>query len=478
MAGHLLAGPPENGGFGALPWEQHILARHALNAQRLLCCPLPVSAYPPWVFVARMLLLLVTGNCASFSLLGWASCPRPPAVQGLPDPLLRMMDGLGALGRPDFMAGPWCAHIPLFYNPFLAPVVEGELPLEMAFWDVRWSKVQTMGQLHAAIVALACSPQQYRDGGVCLQTFGGAAWWLATTQQHALHRLEALRGRLPAAWVAAVETAATAVPAAVCSMEDALSSSVFWKLGDSTVTLENLTVKLATELHPAQAGWTTERASRFSAFAALATQGGGPPAAAGAGAAEVLVLLGRLWRLKWDNHPREVFWRLSLDGLPTAARMGNRLDMGCACGFAIPDRRHCYWECPIAQAVVNSLCSALSTGVGSPHQTLNTANVWLARPPAGVHAGIWDLVCLAAVAAMDSGRRSAVRNMLPPDPQPASAALTLRAGRGAAARFWDLLTDFCAHGSAPARWVEQVSASHPFIYFAPARGRWQVRTPT
>ena len=475
VAGHLLAGPPANGGFGALPWVQHILARHALCGQRLLS-PVPATApLPPWVLVAKALLLLATGNCGALSFLGWASCPRPPAVLGLPDPLLRMLDGLGALGRPDITAGPWCAGIPLFNNPFLA--VEGDPPLETAFWDVRWSKVQTIGQLHAAIMAIACSPQQYRDDGVCLQTLGPE--WLATTQQHAQHRLAALQGQLPAAWVAAVTAAAAAAPVADVSMETALGANVSWKLGDAAITLGSLTVKLATELHPAQSGWRTERATRFSAFAALATQGsGGPPVAAAAGAAEVLVLLGRLWRLKWDNHPREVFWRLSLDGLPTAARMGNRLDMGCACGFAIPDRRHCYWDCPIAKAVVHSLCSALSPGVGSPPPTLATPNIWLARPPTGIHAGVWDLVCLAAVAAMDSGRRAAVRSMLPPDPQPASAALTLRAGRGAAARFWDLLADFCGHGSVPARWAQQVPATHPFIFFTPALGRWQVRTPS
>jgi hypothetical protein len=478
VAGHLLAGPPATGGFGALPWVQHIQARHALCGQRLLR-PQPTTApLPPWVFVAKALLLLATGNCGALSFLGWASGPRPPAVLGLPDPLLRMLDGLGALGRPNITAGPWCAAIPLFNNPFLAPVVEGDLPLEAAFWDVRWSNVQTMGQLHAALAAIACSPQQYRDGGVCQQTFGNDARWLATTQQHAQHRLEALQGRLPAAWVAAVAAAAAQAPEAAADMETVLGANVSWQLGDTTSTLDGLTVKLATALHPAQAGWRTEREARFSAFAALATQGSGPPAAAAAGAAEVLVLLGRLWRLKWDNHPREVFWRLSLDGLPTATRMGNRLDMGCACGFAVPDRKHCYWDCPIAQAVVHSLRSALSPGVGSPQPTLATADIWLARPPAGIHAGIWDLVCLAAVAAMDSGRRSAVRCMLPPDPQPASAALTLRAGRGAAARFWDLLADFCGHGSAPARWAAQVPATHPYIFFTPALGRWQVRTPT
>ena len=204
---------------------------------------------PPWVFVAKSLLLLATGNCGALSFLGWASAPRPPAVLGLPDPLLRMLDGLGALGRPNIMAGPWCASIPLFNNPFLAPVVEGSEPWEMAFWDVRWSNVQTMGQLHAALVAIECSPQQYRDGGVCQKIFGHDARWLATTQQTAQYRLEALQGRLPAAWVAAVAAAAQLPEADLC-IETALRANVSWNLGNAAITLDNLTVKLATELHP------------------------------------------------------------------------------------------------------------------------------------------------------------------------------------------------------------------------------------
>ena len=205
-----------------------------------------------------------------------------------------------------------------------------------------------MGQLHAALVVSVLTPE-YPDGGVCQQTFGHDARWLATTQQHAQHRLEALQGRLPAAWVAAVAAAAAQASEAAADMETALGANVSWKLGDTVSTLDGLTVKLAAALHPVQAGWRTERAARFSAFAALATQGSGPPAAAAAGAAEVLVLLGRLWRLKWDNHPMEVFWRRA------ALRTWTPTISATTCG---PSRR----RCPRGAAVRSSRRSSWSDG--------------------------------------------------------------------------------------------------------------------
>ena len=59
------------------------------------------------------------------------------------------------------------------------------------------------------------------------------------------------------------------------------------------------------------------------------------------------------------------------------------------------------------------------------------------RQPAGVHAGVWDAVCLAALAAMDGGRRQLAARLLqarqaadgpsssphPPPPPPTSAQL-------------------------------------------------------
>ena len=65
-------------------------------------------------------------------------------------------------------------------------------------------------------------------------------------------------------------------------------------------------------------------------------------------------------------------------------------------------------------------------------------------------------------------------------PHASSHIKPLAAGGGAAVQRYrrGAGADFCGHGSVPARWAQQVPATHPFIFFTPALGRWQVRTPS
>jgi len=76
--------------------------------------------------------------------------------------------------------------------------------------------------------------------------------------------------------------------------------------------------------------------------------------------------------------------------------------------------------------------------------------VWLMRTQRGVTRGVWRLVCLVALSAMDYGRRLAARRILEgqrslqPGPQ-----LALQVQRAAVARFWGILSEFCALGGAP-----------------------------
>ena len=105
-------------------------------------------------------------------------------------------------------------------------------------------------------------------------------------------------------------------------------------------------------------------------------------------------LLRRLWRLRCDNGLKEPFWLLVHDGLPAAARLRTT----CKCGAAAPGDRHHYWACPVADAVTATIAAAAGAAVAR-HA------IWLCRAPPGIHAGVRDLVCLAAIAAMDHGRR-------------------------------------------------------------------------
>jgi len=185
---------------------------------------------------------------------------------------------------------------------------------------------------------------------------------------------------------------------------------------------------------------------------------------------DVLRLLRGLWRIPWDNQRKEFFWRFTVDGLPTAARM-HMLGEPCAvCDHLAPGRRHHYWECPVAEAVVQELRKGLAGFGGEP---LRCDHVWLARRPSSqLHWGVWVIVCQAALLGMDKGRRLMAASALAAQEQqhqprslhslPGPARLLI-VGRVAAATFWDMLADFVGLGLAPASWLAEVHSQHPFL---------------
>ena len=67
--------------------------------------------------------------------------------------------------------------------------------------------------------------------------------------------------------------------------------------------------------------------------------------------------MGRVWDLRWDNLRKEKALLLVHDGLPTAQRVHlvkTNPGIACACGSPNPGRAHCFWECPVARAVVEA----------------------------------------------------------------------------------------------------------------------------
>ena len=94
-------------------------------------------------------------------------------------------------------------------------------------------------------------------------------------------------------------------------------------------------------------------------------------------------------------------------------------------------------------------------------------HVLLAQPPSlRLHAGVWQMVCLAFVCALDHVRRAACAIALagvpsvPPSAPDTSVPFMINR---AIARFWDLLTEFCVLNAAPDSWQHSVVASHLFF---------------
>ena len=109
--------------------------------------------------------------------------------------------------------------------------------------------------------------------------------------------------------------------------------------------------------------------------------------------------------------------------------------------------------------------------------------MWLMRTERGVTRGVWRLVCLVALSAMDYGRRLAARRILEgqrsvrPGPQLALQVRTAGSSpldqRAAVARFWGILSEFCASGEAPEQW-QHSAAEGPFISFSNQLQQWAV----
>jgi hypothetical protein len=112
-----------------------------------------------------------------------------------------------------------------------------------------------------------------------------------------------------------------------------------------------------------------------------------------------------------------------------------------------------------------SLREHMAMAMGSPpgafDDCFSRADLWLVQPPAGLAPPVWDVVCLAALSALDSGRQQVVmagrrvRRAL-------TSAEVLRVSVSVVADFWGLLQSFVSLGLRPKGWAE-VPTHHPFL---------------
>ena len=128
----------------------------------------------------------------------------------------------------------------------------------------------------------------------------------------------------------------------------------------------------------------------------------------------------------------------------------------CACGMlAAPSpRTHYFWDCAAAQVVRAFLAHHL----GIPMHALEKPNLWLLEPPAGVQQDVWDVVCMAAISALERHRRL---SHVADEQAPYNWVV---AGAMAVADMVERLQGFVMLGKAPKnRGWARVAADHPFI---------------
>jgi hypothetical protein len=97
-----------------------------------------------------------------------------------------------------------------------------------------------------------------------------------------------------------------------------------------------------------------------------------------------------------------------------------------------------------------------------------------------VHAGVWLVVALSALLAMDKGRKllfvwsQRMAQQPPLSPQHALGQHqhhVMLASKLATATFWDMLIDFVGVGDCRPEWEGRVGIAHPFLCVMPATGQ-------
>jgi hypothetical protein len=451
----------------------------------------------PWVHVARHLISQGLGHHPMCRQLGIAMCSAQgrttPAGALLPSPLLRLVEAFRALPvwqdvkQPPLVEGVWLANAPLWGNPFAAQQPQQPLPragLEMSFPALaQVPNLRTVWDLREVILlvhAVRNAPEyQAQVWGLHLAGRPELQDWSVAKQQ-----VLALANALPQSWrPVVVGSDITAEQLVAAPSVDVVMAQLVGRLGWSLprgrpMTLYTASVKRCTTLQ--MASQRLQVKLRVMQFVESVGSGVVPCVTH----EEVMAMLKRVWALRWDNQRKELLWRLVLNGLPTAARM-DMVGEACQCGVMAPGCRHHFWECP----AVAPLRGEVERHVGC---VVQCEHVWVARHPrAGLHKGVWQVVALATLLAMDKARRLLCKWRLdarrldqqlhqphpggvgqPPPPLDRQMSMVARV---AVATFWDMLADFVAVNKGSSAWRHGLPLDHPLIAPSPQRDVLVVR---
>jgi hypothetical protein len=519
----LLQGPVSHGGFGLLPWRRHMLARHAkwgalLASHLLLHDVVSAASSPLWVRVMGGLVVEFRGRRPVHaglvflldSTMGVVWDGAGSAVQRLCRGLFELSLAFGPLGdvgaAPLPPPGAWCAGMPLWYNPVLLPqgyaasagmLLEGvgRLGFLMAI-PTLWTLVdflRIMGALHRAPLAdhgaymAAVWEPELLSLGLTLMPFDMFA--LVSNRLLVYTIFQELQVALPLGWLDAAFASVQGFPGAgmPASMNAVVSEMVAPRLGwvprrpgVRPVPLTALSVRVATFM---QLGVVD--AARMALHHDFIAAAFGVRHVGAAADAALLDFRGRLracWKLTWENEHKETLFRLCVDGMP-GSRVEAVRPRQCPCG-ALPAaaRLHVFWDCPVALAVRAAIQGGLPVASG----VLLRSDLWLLKPPLGVHPGVWSVVCMCALSAMAHGGRflwatftqeAAVAGpslgqatlfqawgLPPPIPHvvPGASLVQIAAGR-ALMRFWEELHDFASLSLVPAAWGSDLAGHGSFL---------------
>jgi hypothetical protein len=386
---------------------------------------------------------------------------------------------------PDAIAGPWCFVAPLWGNAALTgpdgACLEAVFPALFALRGLTALGIAVRCWDALAAVRAALLDAQRRPAGVsprivrqCTLQLGqlvlrgvlgyrdlGAA--LDARGPVVSAQLAALLALVPSSWVAAARLVASGAAAAPPAQDAwaALLRGLAWRPeGGPIMPLLSLSVKRGTRLQLA----TEYQQLREYHLRYLADAYDGPVPSLGFAAFRDT--LRRLWALKWEARHKEALWRLAVHGITVFPLMRGHGQRGrvsrCPCGATVSGggqcwvRRHVFWDCFVARTLREELAAALGMSA-SPE--VQRPQLWLVFPPPGIHPRVWDVVALAALAALERGRQHMYRGGA--SPTPLTRPQLIGIGADVVADFWARVASYAALGLVPAGW-ESVPADHPF----------------
>ena len=174
----------------------------------------------------------------------------------------------------------------------------------------------------------------------------------------------------------------------------------------------------------------------------------------------------RVWRLPWDNRLKEPWYRAAVNALPGAHIPAARWTCPCTT-LHLPTtaNHHTLWDCPVSLALRQHLQLSLPNAAAITKPCL-----WLLHPPSpALVSQAWEVVAVAAVEAMDYGRRRMwslrIAGVWPPaDIGTAVAAVS----QSVILRFWLNLDTFVSlNPNGPRSWRSMVHTppGHPFLVY-------------
>ena len=457
-------GTPSKGGFGVLPLNHHLDARHLYWVLQLYH-----HRERPW---GKLAMTILTNRMPTISPLdiysGDLDLGHVPYFLKKGFIALHKIKDVVTTRCPRSV-GTWCCSVPLRNNPFLC-MPTGER------WDLDAGMAELLDELadlgvHSLgqLAGLLRHPQdlQQRDLVNALQRRltpirirQGERWVHVDWMEQLRDTVQLV---VPASWLRAVDEAhwqrhvdLDPIQAAQDAITVLMQNIGIFQ-GEKFCPLHLCSIKLLTEKlscpHARQ-----RRIVLWKRFFLAAT---GTDRLDPEWKSRIDKLFRSVWDLKWDNQYKEVLWRMVYNGLPTGQRMGN-LNKPCPCGDERDhDIRHIFWDCPVAVHLRKEVMRSLPP----EHQSIfnhNPSRLWLMWPiPKGVPREVWTVICLSMLVALDKGRKLlfALRETVPAVAQ-RIMVVNIRVSR----HFWTLLHEVANYRLLRKSTTRQLSPTTSFFF--------------